>query len=158
MLDSSRWVCTAVVVPPEVFHRILIVWVPAASPATRCLSIVSVLNPAPTQWGEGAYTSEPSTLTANPTWNVLVQLHQMLNSTSTSLALASVKVVVISGISLIVALVGIGTERGAIAHDVGTSLIGAGMISVLVLPLFATAIVSRESSRPDDVHLPITSR
>jgi hypothetical protein len=51
---------------------------------------------------------------------------------------------------LIVAIVGIGTDRGAIAQDVGTSLIGAGMISVLVLPLLATAIASRESSRLGD--------
>ena len=49
------------------------------------------------------------------------------------------------------AIVGIGTDRGAIAHDVGTSLIGAGMISVLVLPLLATAIASRESSGLGDV-------
>ena len=55
-----------------------------------------------------------------------------------------------TGLPLIVAIVGIGTERGAIAADVGTSLIGAGMISVLVLPLLATAIASRESSRLDD--------
>ena len=46
---------------------------------------------------------------------------------------------------------GIGTERGAIAKDVGTSLIGAGMVSVLVLPLLATAIAGRESSRRGDV-------
>ena len=51
-----------------------------------------------------------------------------------------------TGLPLIVAIVGIGIERGAIGRDVGTSLIGAGMISVLVLPLLATAIASRESS------------
>jgi Kef-type K+ transport system membrane component KefB len=51
-----------------------------------------------------------------------------------------------TGLPLIVAIVGIGTDRGAIAQDVGTSLIGAGMISVLVLPLLATALASRESS------------
>ena len=55
-----------------------------------------------------------------------------------------------TGLPLIVAIVGIGTDRGAIAADVGTSLIGAGMISVLVLPLIATAIASRESSRLGD--------
>jgi Kef-type K+ transport system membrane component KefB len=55
-----------------------------------------------------------------------------------------------TGLPLIVAIVGIGTDRGAIADDVGTSLIGAGMISVLVLPLLATAIASRESSRLGD--------
>jgi Kef-type K+ transport system membrane component KefB len=48
-----------------------------------------------------------------------------------------------TGLPLIVAIVGIGTERGAIDPDVGTSLIGAGMISVLVFPLLATAIAGR---------------
>jgi Kef-type K+ transport system membrane component KefB len=55
-----------------------------------------------------------------------------------------------TGLPLIVAIVGIGTERGAIAHDVGTSLVGAGMISVLVLPLLATTIASQESSPRGD--------
>jgi Kef-type K+ transport system membrane component KefB len=55
-----------------------------------------------------------------------------------------------TGLPLIVAIVGIGTDRGAIADDVGTSLIGAGMISVLLFPLIATAVASRESSRLDD--------
>ena len=53
-----------------------------------------------------------------------------------------------TGLPLIVAIVGIGMKNGAIAADVGTSLIGAGMISVLVLPLLATSIASRESSQP----------
>jgi Kef-type K+ transport system membrane component KefB len=48
-----------------------------------------------------------------------------------------------TGLPLIVAIVGIGTDRGAIADDVGTSLIGAGMISVLLFPLIATAIAGR---------------
>jgi Kef-type K+ transport system membrane component KefB len=51
-----------------------------------------------------------------------------------------------TGLPLIVAIVGIGIDRGAIAADVGTSLIGAGMVSVLVFPLLATAVASRESS------------
>jgi Kef-type K+ transport system membrane component KefB len=55
-----------------------------------------------------------------------------------------------TGLPLIVAIVGIGMKNGAIAEDVGTSLIGAGMVSVLVLPLLATAIASRKSSRLDD--------
>ena len=55
-----------------------------------------------------------------------------------------------TGLPLIVAIVGIGTERGAIGRDVGTSVIGAGMISVLVLPLLAIAIARRESSRLGD--------
>jgi Kef-type K+ transport system membrane component KefB len=48
-----------------------------------------------------------------------------------------------TGLPLIVAIVGIGIDRGAIAADVGTSLIGAGMISVLVFPLLATSIAAR---------------
>jgi Kef-type K+ transport system membrane component KefB len=56
-----------------------------------------------------------------------------------------------TGLPLIVAIVGIGIERGAIANDVGTSLIGAGMLSVLVLPMAASALVGRESPRLDDV-------
>ena len=55
-----------------------------------------------------------------------------------------------TGLPLIVAIVGIGIERGAIGRDVGTSLIGAGMISVLVLPLIASSLASRASSRLDD--------
>ena len=55
-----------------------------------------------------------------------------------------------TGLPLIVAIVGIGIDRGAIGRDVGTSLIGAGMVSVLVLPLIATAIAERESSPLDD--------
>jgi hypothetical protein len=51
-----------------------------------------------------------------------------------------------TGLPLIVAIEGIGTDRGAIAADVGASLIGAGMISVLVFPLLATAIASRETA------------
>jgi Kef-type K+ transport system membrane component KefB len=56
-----------------------------------------------------------------------------------------------TGLPLIVAIADIGTDRGAIADDVAASLIGAGMISVLVLPLLASTIVRRESSRVDDV-------
>jgi Kef-type K+ transport system membrane component KefB len=55
-----------------------------------------------------------------------------------------------TGLPLIVAIVGIGIERGAIGRDVGTSLIGAGMLSVLTLPLIASAVASRASSRLDD--------
>ena len=55
-----------------------------------------------------------------------------------------------TALPLIVAIVGIGMKNGAIAADVGTSLIGAGMISVLVLPLLATSIASRESSNRGD--------
>jgi hypothetical protein len=43
---------------------------------------------------------------------------------------------------LVAAIVGIGQERGAISDAVGASLIGAGMISVLVYPLVATKLVA----------------
>lgn len=76
----------------------------------------------------------------------LLWLRELGPRQTASLALFSA-----TGLPLIVAIVGIGTERGAIAKDVGTSLIGAGMISVLVLPLLATAIAGRESSRRGDV-------
>jgi Kef-type K+ transport system membrane component KefB len=42
-----------------------------------------------------------------------------------------------TGLPLIVAIVGIGVDRGAITDDVGASLVGAGMISVLLFPLLA---------------------
>jgi Kef-type K+ transport system membrane component KefB len=48
-----------------------------------------------------------------------------------------------TGLPLIVAIVGIGGARGAIGTDVGASLIGAGMISVLAFPLVATALSGR---------------
>jgi hypothetical protein len=37
-------------------------------------------------------------------------------------------------------------DRGAVAADVGTSLIGAGMVSVLVFPLLAIRIVGRRGA------------
>jgi Kef-type K+ transport system membrane component KefB len=45
-----------------------------------------------------------------------------------------------TALPLIVAIVGIGEERGDISDAVGASLIGAGMISVLVYPLLASRI------------------
>lgn len=45
-----------------------------------------------------------------------------------------------TGLPLIAAIVGIGTERGAISDAVGASMIGAGMISVLVFPLLGTRL------------------
>jgi Kef-type K+ transport system membrane component KefB len=65
----------------------------------------------------------------------LVWLRQ-LGSTQT----ASLAVFAATGLPLIVAIVDIGMGRGAIAPDVGASLIGAGMISVLAFPLIATAL------------------
>lgn len=49
-----------------------------------------------------------------------------------------------TGLPLIVAIVGIGSARGAISDSVGASLIGAGMVSVLLYPLLAMQIEKRE--------------
>jgi Kef-type K+ transport system membrane component KefB len=48
-----------------------------------------------------------------------------------------------TGLPLIVALVDIGTDRHAITPQLAASLVGAGMISVLVLPLLGTAVLGR---------------
>ena len=48
-----------------------------------------------------------------------------------------------TGLPLIVAIVGIGTESGDVSPSVGASLVGAGMISVLVYPLLAIGLVGR---------------
>jgi Kef-type K+ transport system membrane component KefB len=48
-----------------------------------------------------------------------------------------------TGLPLIVAIVGIGMDRGAVTGGVGASLIGAGMLSVLVFPILAIRIVGR---------------
>ena len=71
----------------------------------------------------------------------LLWLRELGTRRTLSLALFSA-----TGLPLIVAIVGIGTDRGAIGGDVGASLIGAGMISVLLFPLVATAIVGSSSS------------
>ena len=44
-------------------------------------------------------------------------------------------------------------QRGAIGSDVGASLIGAGMISVLAFPLVATALSGRRpaTERPEAI-------
>ncbi len=52
-----------------------------------------------------------------------------------------------TGLPLIVAIVGIASERGDISASVGASLIGAGMISVLVFPLVATHIAGEREVR-----------
>ena len=60
----------------------------------------------------------------------------------------SLALFVATGLPLIVAIVDIGTDRGAMDSDVGASLIGAGMISVLVFP-FATRLTGkREPGEP----------
>jgi Kef-type K+ transport system membrane component KefB len=54
-----------------------------------------------------------------------------------------------TGLPLIVAIVGVGTDRGAIGTGAGASLIGAGMISVLAFPLIGLRIAGtkREAAR-----------
>ena len=47
-----------------------------------------------------------------------------------------------TALPLIVAIVGIAQERGDISKAVAASLIGAGMISVLVYPFVATRLAS----------------
>jgi Kef-type K+ transport system membrane component KefB len=54
-----------------------------------------------------------------------------------------------TGLPLIVAVVGIGADRGAISSDVGASLIGAGMISVLLFPLLATRFAGARTGGTD---------
>ena len=56
-----------------------------------------------------------------------------------------------TALPLVVAIVGIGTARGAIDGDVGASLIGAAMVSVLLYPLIASAISGAEEWSPDAV-------
>ncbi len=58
----------------------------------------------------------------------------------------SLALFVATGLPLIVAIVDIGTDRGAIDPDVGASLIGAGMISVLVYPFLATRLAGPRAS------------
>jgi Kef-type K+ transport system membrane component KefB len=54
-----------------------------------------------------------------------------------------------TGLPLIVAIVGIGRQRGDISDAVGASLVGAGMISVLAYPLIAMRVTgSVESGAP----------
>ena len=57
-----------------------------------------------------------------------------------------------TGLPLIVAIVGIGTERHAITPQLGASLVGAGMISVLVLPLLGMAVLGRELGEQPQPH------
>jgi Kef-type K+ transport system membrane component KefB len=48
-----------------------------------------------------------------------------------------------TALPLIVAIVGIAADEGAIASDVGASLVGAGMISVLTFPLIGLHLAGR---------------
>jgi Kef-type K+ transport system membrane component KefB len=69
--------------------------------------------------------------------SALLWLRELGGRRTVSLALLGA-----TGLPLIVAIVGIGQERGDISDSVGASLIGAGMISVLVYPFVATRLVS----------------
>jgi Kef-type K+ transport system membrane component KefB len=51
-----------------------------------------------------------------------------------------------TGLPLIVAIVTVGMQKGAIASDVGASLIGAGMISVLVYPLLGIRVAQASAA------------
>jgi len=66
---------------------------------------------------------------------------------------ASLALFAATGLPLIVAIVGIGSEQGDISDSVGASLIGAGMISVLVYPLIGmrfAGVPVRAASDPAD--------
>ena len=67
--------------------------------------------------------------------SALLWLRELGSAPDRSLALFGA-----TGLPLIVAIVGIGSERGDISDSVGASLIGAGMISVLVYPFIATRL------------------
>jgi len=56
------------------------------------------------------------------------------------------------GPALIVAIVGIGMVRGAISASVGASLVGAGMLSVLMFPIVALRL-----AHPTDRSAPETA-
>ena len=59
-----------------------------------------------------------------------------------------------TGLPLIVALVDIGTDRGAITDEVGASLIGAGMVSVLLFPLLAIRLARGGAAEGQAVGVP----
>jgi Kef-type K+ transport system membrane component KefB len=53
-----------------------------------------------------------------------------------------------TGLPLIVAIVDIASDRGAVTDSVGASLIGAGMASVLLFPLLGVRIVGTRERPP----------
>ena len=63
---------------------------------------------------------------------------------------ASLALLGATGLPLIVAIVGIGSEKGDISDGVGASLIGAGMISVLVYPFVATRLAGITFTAQDE--------
>src|SRR5205823_11224110 len=63
-----------------------------------------------------------------------------------------------TALPLIVAIVGIGEGRGAISNAVGASLIGAGMISVLVYPMLAMRVAGpKEAPEPGPEYEAVTA-
>jgi Kef-type K+ transport system membrane component KefB len=67
--------------------------------------------------------------------SALLWLRELGSRSTASLALFGA-----TGLPLIVAIVTVGTQEGAIKSDVGASLIGAGMTSVLLYPLLGMAV------------------
>jgi Kef-type K+ transport system membrane component KefB len=60
-----------------------------------------------------------------------------------------------TALPLVVAIVTVGTDRGAVSASVGASLIGAGMISVLVYPLIASALIPQSDGGDEEAaHAP----
>lgn len=59
-----------------------------------------------------------------------------------------------TALALIVAIVTIGQQRGAISNTVGAALIGAGMISVLVFPIVGTRIAAGKKAEAEVPELP----
>ena len=59
-----------------------------------------------------------------------------------------------TALALIVAIVTIGQQRGAISDTVGAALIGAGMISVLVFPIVGTRIAAGKKAEAEIPELP----
>ncbi len=59
-----------------------------------------------------------------------------------------------TGLPLIVAITDIGVDRGALTPQLAASFVGAGMLSVLFLPLLAVALVGREAA-PGTHSMPI---
>ena len=65
----------------------------------------------------------------------LLWAHDLMKRETLALALCGA-----TALPLVVAIVGIGTDRGAISTSVGASMILAGIVSVLVYPLIATQL------------------
>jgi Kef-type K+ transport system membrane component KefB len=64
---------------------------------------------------------------------------------------ASVAFFAATGLPLIVATVGIGISRGAIDTGVGASLVGSGMVSVLLFPILAMRIERTRGGAPEPI-------